>query len=333
MLTVDYDALYDNTIKGTFLENAKDRVENDVGMKLFDVKDSKRKTITKQMVHGQVGIKFVPQGSDLPNSEGQEGDSISWSQEYYGVQVVVTKHMRVFMMESSDDGDSDVTEVTELVDTITDEGFDLIDQSYADVLLYGQDSTYTDVYGRLQTATTPDGQPLFSAAHTQLDETFSNLCIDNNGTTNATLSRESVIATRNAALKYKDANGLLRPIVLDELIVGPDLADLADRIINSDKIQGSANNDKNKTTALSGIKLIIWNRLAADSAGTDKGTYWFMANSKKRRHTLKSYFAQKPMIDKAKEGVTNTNWYYPFDFFYVIGRFVPQYMRGSTGKG
>ena len=334
MLTTDYDSLYDNTIKGLFYDVAADRVEKDTGMQIFDVKDSKRQTITKQMIHGQTGVAFVAQGGDLPNSSGEEGDSISATQQYYGSQVVVTKHMRTFMIENSGaDGDPDLSAVEELVQSIVDDGFDKIDQSYADVLLFGFSTSYTDVYGRLQTSVTPDGDALFSSSHTQLNESFSNLCVDNAGNTNVALSREAVIATRNAALKYHDANGILRPIELDTLVVGPDLSDLADRIIFSDKIQGKADNDMNKTTPLRGIKVVVWNRLASDGQGTAKGTYWFMISSSKKKYSLKSYFAQKPMLAKAKEGVSNTNWYYPFDFFYTILRFAPQYVRGSTGLG
>lgn len=334
MLITDYSSLYNNTIKGTFLDAAADRVEKDVGMRLFDVRDSRQRTITKQVVHGQSGVGFVAEGSDLPNATGQDGDDISATQQYYGTNVIVTKHMRTFSLESTDgEGGPEVSAIEDIVNTITDDAFDKIDQSFADVLLFGFSTSYTNVYGRTETAVTPDGLSLFSAAHTQLTESFSNLCVDADGNTNAALSRESVIATRNAALGYTDANGILRPIELDLLIVGPGLVDLADRIIDSEKIQGSANNDKNKTTSLKGVEVLKWNRLAVDGQGTAKGNYWFMANKAKLKNTLKAWFAQKPMILPAKEGETNANWYYPLDYFYTIMRFQPQYLRGSTGAG
>ena len=331
MLLPDYESLYDNTIEGTFLETARDRVAKDVGMKMFNAKDSKKRTISKRMVHGQKGVAFVAESADLPNATGEEGDNISWTQSYYGTNVIVTKHMRTFMMEGSDDGDADVEEVQDIVQTITDDGFDKIDQSFADRILFGHATSYTDVYGKVQTAVTPDGAALFSASHTALSTTFSNLCVNAAGTENVAFSREAVIATRNKALTYKDANGQLRPIVLDTIYHSQDLTDAVERAIFSEKIAGSANNDMNKTTPLKSMKSIEWARLAVDGQGTAKGTYWFMANAAKLNNALKAYFAQKPMLQKSKEAAGNTNWYYPFDYFYTMGTFAPQYIYGSTG--
>lgn len=57
------------------------------------------------------------------------------------MKIPVTKSMRIFDRYG---------EVQQLVKTITDDSFNKIDQSLADVLTQGWNSSYTDVYGDTQ---------------------------------------------------------------------------------------------------------------------------------------------------------------------------------------
>lgn len=318
--TNDFAKLTDD-LESIFVENAKMKIADSVWMKLFGVTDDMRKTYEHSILHGTSGIKKIGEGADLPVASSKEGDSIIYTQSRYGWLASITKDMRMFDLHNKIEWE---------VKNLTQDAFDMIDQSMADVLLNGWSTSYTDVYGASVTAVWPDGLALFSAVHTNgaTSATYSNII--NDGTnSNPTLSREAVVKERATARKYTDPNGIHRPIKLDTLIVWPDLEDLARRIVESDQIQGSANNDTNGN--LKSIKIVVWDRLGANSAGTDTSAYWFMADSRQVDESLKAIFAQRPMLEAPDEVYKNKNWDYSLDFYYTLWRGYAPYIRGSKG--
>lgn len=301
---------------------AKDRVASDIGMTLFGVTNVDFQTEVVQLYSGLKGIKKIAEGEDLPSIQGKQGDSITFTQSQFGAKVPVTKPMRIFDRYG---------EVQELVRTVTDNAFDLIDQSFADLLLNGWSTSYTDVYGNAITQVAPDGKSIFSKTHT--DSAFASYSFNNiinDGTVdNPTISRQAVVKTRAKALKYKDAAGVTRPVRLDTIIVGPDLEDLARRIVDSEGIVGTANRETNEY--LKGMNVIVWERLGATSQGTDTSAYWFMADSARLPQGLRAYFKQKPQISAPAVYGPNMIWNYELDYFYDYGCVTPIYLYGSNG--
>lgn len=319
--TADFPALTDR-IEEIFVEHAATKVGASVGMDLFGVKETNMLTYQYQMIHGLSGIQEVTPGQNLPSITSNEGDDASWTQRYFGGKFEVTKAMRKFDLYDKIDG---------LAASLTDDAFDLIDQSFADVLLFGWDTSYTDVYGKLIASLCPDGKTLFHATHdfNVGSRTFSNII--NDGTNNnPTLSRAAIVKARAAAKKYKDAAGKNRPINLDTLIVGPDLEDLAERILFSPGVQGTDNVDNNPLKSKV-KKLIVWDRLGADGQGTDKSNYWFLADGSKMKETLRALFAERPSLDAPEQVYENKNWEWTLDFFYTIGLGFPAFVYGSKG--
>lgn len=318
--TKDFPALTAD-LQSIFNEAASLKVDQNVGFSIFNVFDTNRQDYKHLLLHGLSGIKRVTQGEDLPKVNLKQGDSITFTQEYFGAQVDVTKQMRMFDLYN---------QIETLVRSVVDSAFNNIDQSFADVLLKGWTTAYTDVYGDSVTAVGPDGLALFSAAHTvpTASATFSNI-ITLNGTVNAALSRDAIVAARSAAMVRKDANGLVRPVMLDTLVVPPALADLANRIVNSEYIQGSANNDINPLKG--SVQVKVWSRLQSASDGTDGSAYWFMYDSSNISESLMAPFAEKPSLDAPEQVYENKNWEYSCDFFYAIGRGFPAFIYGSKG--
>jgi len=107
-----------------------------------------------------------------------------------------------------------------LAESVTDDAFDKIDQSYSDVLLNGWATSYTDVYGETVTSVGPDGLALFSASHTNgaTATTYSNIIFDGTNT-NPALSRAAIVNERAIGRRVVDVNGIHRPINLDTLVV------------------------------------------------------------------------------------------------------------------
>lgn len=321
--TKDFEALTED-LQSIFNEAAKNKVANMKGNEIFNVFDTDRLTYDHQILHGVSGIKKVAEGEDLPKISSKEGDSITWTQEYYGAIFSVTKKMRKFDLYN---------QIKKLPKTLVEDAFDKIDQSFADVLLYGfSASNYVDVYGESVPAVGPDGLALFSASHTNNinSNTFSNIITSD--TVNPLLSRDAIVAARVQAATHKDPNGIKRPINLDTLVVAPSNEDLAERILYSELVPGSANNDRN-TLKGKVKKLIVWERLEERSDGTDTSAYWFMFDSTKVDESLQALFAERPTLDAPDEVYSNKNWDYSCDFFYAIGRGYPAYIFGSNATG
>lgn len=296
----------------------------DVADMLFDTSTYVRKDYIYRVLHGIKGVSLVPEGSDLPRATGLQGDGITFTNSQYGAQVPITKALRLFDLEGE--------EMAAITRSIVDDGMDKIDQSLADVLLNGHSSSaYTDVYGISVTPVGPDGDPLFTATHSNgaTSATYSNLAVNSAGTTNQALSRDTVVATRVKGLVYKDVNNLTRPVMLDTLIVSPNLEDLAERTLYSTQIPGEANNDIN---ALKGKikKLCVWPRLQTSGQGTDTSNRWYMCDSKAVKKTLKARFAQKPIFAAPTVHDNNMDWQYNYDYFYFKGFGFAPYIFGSS---
>lgn len=320
----DFEKLTDD-LQSIFDEVSASKIADMKGKELFGVFDTGRLTYDHEILHGVSGIEEVGEGKDLPRVSSEEGDNITWTQRYFGAIVPITKKMRKFDLYNK---------IESRAKAITEDAWDKFDQSLADVLLYGWSTSYNDVYGKSVSGAGPDGLALFSASHTTplSSDTFSNIIQDSSGTSNPTLTRDAIVRARADAKVYTDPNGLVRPINLDTLVVAPSNEDLADRLVMSEYIPGSANNDKNP---LKGKikKVIVWERLETRSDGTDTSAYWFLLDSKKAKgETLNALFAERPTLDAPDEVYSNKNWDYSIDYFYTTGIGFPAYVRGSNGS-
>ncbi len=321
--TKDFSSLTDD-IQEIFDETAKRKVSENVGFRVFNVTDTNRLTYDYQALHGLTGIRKVAEGADLPHVTGVEGDSASWTQAYYGAIVDVTKKMRKFDLHDK---------IIGRVKSVSVEAFDKVDQSLADVLIHGQSGdTYVDVYGETVGALCPDGMRLFDGEHDSPSgsTTFANGITDGTNE-NPALSREAIVYMRRVGLTSKNPNGLVYPINFDTLLVPPALEDLALRLVNTDRMPGSANNDINPLRGW--IKnVVVWPRLQTAADSTDGSAFWYLYDSSMVKDVLKCLFSERPSIDAPEVVYENKNWEYSLDFFYTIGRGYPYGIAGSEGN-
>jgi hypothetical protein len=308
-----------------FSENSADSISEMVGPTIFGVQDSDKWSYEYQMEHGVSGVKEISDGEELPEVTSAEGDSVTWTQREFGAKCTVTERTRKFC-------DYNSPKVTSMVTSITEDAWEKVDQSLADVFLHGfSASNYTDVYGKSVSATCPDGLPVFSALHSNNlnSSVFSNLIVNPAGTTLVGMTREAIVATRAAALVHKDANGIMRPVKLDTILVSPAKYDEAMRIVNSDGLSGEFTRDYNPIKGL--VKVVVWPRLAALPDGTDTSAYWFMYDSKKISRSLKLLWAKRPTLNAPEQVTENNSWIWKLNYYYSIGRAYPAYVWGSTG--
>lgn len=321
ILTTDFNALTDD-MQEIFNEVAKTSMDTLEGFKIFNIKDTDRKTYEYLVIHGLEGIKKIAEGADLPTVSTVQGDTITATQSRYGAIVSVTKDMRLFDLYD---------QIESVVRSITEDAFQKVDQSLADVLLNGfSASNYADVYGESVSAVGPNGLALFSATQTTpvSSNTFRNL-IRRDSTDNPILSREAIVKARVDAMTYKDPAGVNRPINLDTLLVAPEKEDEALRIINSSLISGSAENDINPLRGKVSVK--SWSKLQTRTGGTDTSGYWFLYDSSRVKNSLQALFRERPSLDAPEQVYKNKNWDYSVDFYYAILRGFQAYIWGSTG--
>lgn len=290
---------------------------------LFSFVDEPRRTHDELILHAVAGVEYVPDGSDFPRANSDQGDNYVLTQSQFGLIVPVTQLMREWEL---------YPEIFEVATSAMDDAMDGLDQSLADTLLFGFATTaYTDVWNQSVTPSGPDSDGLFSATHSNgtTATTYSNL-INDRTNNNPALSRAALVNERARALKYTDPQGLTRPIRLDTVVVGPNNEDLAERLLFSNNIPGEANNDVN---SLKGKmkNLLVWERLDLRTGGTDTSAYWFMADSSKVKKTLKAYFTQRPTLLPPDQVFANGNWDYKVRMVYSRGFGWAAYIRGSTG--
>ena len=325
--TSDYISLTQK-LNEWYNEASVERVADWVGKTLFDVGETDWRVYDYLITYGAGKFDEIAEGAQLPVATSVEGDSTTATQRRFGGRVGITKDMRMF------------NRYDRMEDAVKDEvniAWDKIDQSQADMLTNGFSGTsFTDIYGFTQTNTSPDAVVFFSASHTnnQDGNTARNLIRNSAGTANPALARDPIVKARSDGRTHTAPSdgtySVNRPINLDTIVVSEANDDIARRIIFSQGVQGTPNVDNNPLTAK--VKNIItWSRLDTRGDGTDTSAYWFFADSRNIKKTLKSPFAQRPMMGAATMVHDSLTWEYPLDAYYTLFIGQPFNMWGSTG--
>lgn len=328
MLTIDKFPAVTQEVDSMFNTSMKQKVNANFGMKLFGIRNVKHLDHKHLLMHGMGNLRPVGEGEEYQMSDSKEGDSVTWTQEAFQDGASITKKMRMFWRTENG-------KFMEQIKTISENAFDTIDQSMADVLSYGFDASYTNVYGKTTAALAPDGKTLFNTAHTTKvsDQTFNNIIYS--GTTinpalSATALEQTVIAGFNDRRPVADSDtGNAAAINLDTVLVPPVLYPAAVKLIKSAKVAGSNNNDTNEF--LMNLKIKMWDRLNVTGQGVEKSTQWYMYDSSRVKETLQALFAQKPQMEAPDKDFLTKNWRWTLDVYYTLGCGWPMYIRGSKG--
>lgn len=323
ILTTDFPTLTQK-LNEWFNEAASLAVEAWVGSQLFDVSETNWQVYNGLILNGAAKFDRVGEGQQLPVGSIGEGDNMSITQKRYGGRISISKDMRMF---------DRYDQIEEVAKDNTQFAFDRIDQSQADLLLNGfTGSSYTDVYGYTQSNLTADAVVFFSASHTnnQNAGTARNLIRNAAGTANPALDRAAIVSARKDAKTNRDPNSANRPVNLDRLIVSATNEDLAERVVYSSGVQGTPNVDLNPLKGKVN-NILVWSRCDLSGQSTDTSAYYFLADSRFTKKTLKSPFAQKPVMTPPTQVHDSLNWEYILDSYYTIGLLWPFGVWGSTG--
>lgn len=266
--------LHDNTDRQVFVMLGKQLKElPDIWKKTFKVESSGRQTEIAQNVVGFGDVPEKGEGAPYTTDLLKAGYEKRVTHTEFGLGFEVTKT------------------------ALEDDRYDQL-RKYAMWLAfsagYVQEKRAANILNNgFTTETTADGLSLFNTVHT----------LAGGGTFRNRPSAEvdlSWTALRDAIIdlerETKHDSGQLAAAAQDlQLIVPPDLEMLADRVVNSTNLPGSADNDRNSIKARRNIQIVV-NKLLTD---TDA---WFLVAQNKDMHGLRSFERvaleqEEPMTD------------------------------------
>jgi hypothetical protein len=172
------------------------------------------------------------------------------------------------------------------------------------------------------TATTPDGVSLYNTAHV----------LKGGGTTGNMLATDadlSIDSLSDAMVDLQtqtkiESGQIVAPITDFFLVVPPGMEMLAERIVNSNGLPGSAENDINPIKRRRSIDIIVNPQITdADS--------WFLIAKSKRMHGLTSYVRIPVKMAPRMQDPFTGNWIYKIRFRQSWGAWMWQGTFGSQG--
>lgn len=224
-MTVNTPSYWDQTshlkmIDEVFQESVKDKLSDLIGLKLFDEESNSKRNDTTLIEDGLTGVGFIPEGAEYGNARPGESTTFTFQKFKYGAKVVITEEMKLYNEHGS---------MEARIRSIVDEGFDMIDQSLADILLRGfSTASYTDAFGKTMGAIGQNGRALFN------DD--DNNIIKVGSVSHPKLCAKALDAIYVQGAARKNRLGHNKAVKYDLLIVSPLNRGKAEILINSDKM-------------------------------------------------------------------------------------------------
>lgn len=255
-----------------------------IGDTLFNVESSNRKTLDSYGFTGFGNPEVVREAEEFPLSDPAPTPGKTVEATKYGLGYEITYEMLKF------DQYGVVKQLPEML---------------ADSMRNYRETLAVDVFvrGATNARTTPDGQPLFSAAHKieRTGATISNLlggALGSGPDLSVSAIEEGLMLMR----RQKNAEGRTMRTRTRYLVVGPQNEFEARRILGTPNALGSNNNDIN-VVAQENLQLIVWDALDDNAITRDA---WFLMGEK----TAHKLFKFEPdgldhkMWDEHKRDVT-----------------------------
>lgn len=314
MKTTDYrdQTSHLKMIDEIFQESMKDKLDDLPLLKIFDEETNSHRNDTILVEEWLTWVSFIPENSEYPDANPWDSDTFTMTKYKYGAKVVITEEMKKY---------NEVGSMKERIRSIVDEWMEMIEQSLADILLYGfSTSAYTDVYWKSTGAVGQKGRALFNTTDWNVI------------TVGATANPELCTASLNAAYvmgrTHKNSLGQYKSVKYDTLLVTPQLRAIAEQLVNSDHLPWSSDNAVNFNKGR--FKIVESNRLSTRSDGTDTSAYWFVFDSKKVKNQLKVKWAKHPELKAVGEVIFDANEVHRFSFRYARWFLNFNYIAGST---
>jgi len=236
-----------------------------------EVKSSKQNFEKVQQFTGFPLAALKSQGNDVSFEQMFQGYQQEFHHLTFGLGAAVTREMV----------EDDQYDVISNIPTLLAESFRQLEETVAtNVLNNGFNSA--SQYAKA------DGLPMFSASHPPVD---GGAVQSNQPTTAADLTMTSLEQGCIDVMKFQNDRGLRMNVEVKKLIVPPDLYFVANKILESQQVVGSADNDKN-IVANMGIKPVS----TAFLTDTDA---WFLRTSVAMG--ILFYWRRKPTIERDNE--------------------------------
>jgi hypothetical protein len=298
-----FDALYDNIDK-TLYGITKDRLKElaRIYTEYFTVRSSDRKF--------ERVVTYVPFGDTVAKAEGV---AYTTDQIRQGHTKDFTHTEQGLMFEVSQ------TALEDDVENILNKAGEMLAYSARYVEEGRAANVFNNGFGSEQT---PDGVSLFNSAHVLKGGGTSRNTLATAADLSATSLTQALIDMQTQTVD--EANHLAAPIESLILLVPPALEFLADRLINSNGLPGSADNDRNPIKARRTWKIIVNPRLSDSDA-------WFLLAGNKSMHALTFYRRVPITLEPMRTDPRTGNRLFPLRHRFSMGAWAWQGVFGSPG--
>lgn len=266
------------------------------------------------------------EGDDAYKGSLKQGYTKNFTQAEVALEVDVTKQLRMF------DKYSEIMDRMRGMGKAAERRMEL---DLASLLLYAWSTSYTNMDGETVTTSTPDGLALMSTAHTckGSSNTFSNHLVAN--TAISTTAIEDMEELANGFLDQADGRNY--PIMLNTIITGRHAPTVhtVKRILTSENLQGSADNDKNDFRG--SYKHIIVPFMdvlpATEVRSSTYSKYFFLASLSPEDNGFAIEVSQDIQFEAPEQVFESSTWQYLTTALYDFGTTKANFIVGSKGTG
>lgn len=273
------------------------------GLKYWQIKNTNRAYEKHSYVSGSGAVPKSRDVDEMPLANIIQGFDNTYTPEVYRLGMRIERRLRE-----------------------TDQ-FSVIDKMMADLNQSARDTIELSAALPFNTgfATTvewvcADGVQLFDTTRNREDTTQGTW---GNEETSSTLTQSAIATMRLNFRKNKNERGFKRPLMMDKIVIPPDLEDTAITEMQSVLKPGTAQNDKNYLTRY-GLNYEVWNYLTSTA-------YWYGMTKKDSLYELFWYWGQQPTTMDYDVGNNPDVFAKRLRMIFVTGADRPHSVRGNLG--
>ena len=273
------------------------------------------------------------EGDDAYKGTLKQGYTKNFTQTEIALQADVTKQLRMF---------DNYKEIMKRMYRIGKGGVRRFEMDIASLFSYAWSSSYTNIDGETITVSTPDGVSLINPTHTcnGSSNTFSNE-ISTTHTPIATDVFEALEEKFNGFLDQADGRNV--PVIPDTVITGrhAPTVHMVKRILHSDKLQGTTDNDKNTLKTNSAgtdyrhivVPMLDFN-CQTEQRDSDKHRYCFLASlGGEEERGIVAEVSQDIRFEPPEQVFESSTWEFMSTGLYDFGVLFANFIAGTKGDG
>jgi len=299
---------------------------NSVRQSLYNIINVSEKTSEYSNISSTPTARRRSEGDDAYKGTLKQGYTKNFSQSEIALQVDVTKQLRMF---------DKYDEIMKRMRQMGRSAERRMELDAASLLSYAWATSYTNLDGETVTTSTPDGLSLINPSHTAngSSNTFSNEI----SSTHKPISVDVLEELEELGNNFIDeADGRSMPANFDSIITGRHAPTVhtVKRILLSDRLQGTADNDKNDFYMYNHIIVPFLDLDADETRNSDKARYCFLAslgNMDDNGFVIEQ--SQGIQFEAPEQVFESSTWQYMTTALYDFGTIRAGFLAATKGDG